>query len=83
MFACPTCRTLHGAWGHTQCCERAYARNETTTRIKGSVTPKVGSDWRGTYHFEKGISISNTAMYGSSLIEPTFEQIVEMRAALK
>ena len=71
---------MHGAWGHTQSSERAYARNETTTRIKERVTAKVGGNWNSTYHFEKGNSVSKSAMYGGALVDPSFEQLVEMRA---
>jgi len=67
-------------WGHKLCCERPYGPVETTTRIKDNVTAKVGNTWRTTMHFEKGYSTSNSAMYGGSYIEPSFEQLVEMRS---
>eukprot|EP00966_Prymnesium_polylepis_P000144 3093-Prymnesium_polylepis.1 len=53
-----------------------YARNKTTTHINDNVTPKVGTSWVSTHHFEKGSSISRSAIYGGSLVEPSFEQLV-------
>ena len=76
----PIDKKLRGGWGHVQCCERPYGPSETTTRIKVQVTPKVGSSWVATGHFEKGYSISQSAMYGGSYREPSFEELVEMRA---
>jgi len=61
------------------CCERPYGPCETTTRIKDNVTAKVGGSWLRTEQFEKGNSVSNSAMYGGSYIEPSFEQLVELR----
>ena len=72
-------RTMKNAWGHSQCCERPYARQETTTYIKVGVTAKPGSSWLTTTQFEKGKSVSASAMYGGSLREPTFEQLVELK----
>lgn len=72
-------RKVFGGWGHRLCCERPYGPSETTTRIKEAVTAKVGSNWRSTLHAEKGVSISQSAIYGGSFIEPSFEQLVEMR----
>ena len=72
-------KKLHGAWGHTLCCEKAYGPCETTTRIKENVAPKVGSTWRTTIQFEKGNSTSNSAMYGGSYREKSFEELVEMQ----
>ena len=31
-------KTLHGAWGHSLCCEKAFGPCETTTRIKENIT---------------------------------------------
>lgn len=73
-------KRVKGAWGHRLCCERPYAPTETTTRIKDSVTAKIGSSWATTIAFEKGNSISQSAMYGGSAREPTFEELVEMRS---
>jgi len=74
-------KKISGAWGHRLCCEKAYGPNETTTRIKADVTPKVGvGDWKKTISVEKGISSCCSAMYGGSAIEPTFAEIVNMRA---
>ena len=42
-------------------------------------TAKVGGSWLRTEQFEKGNSVSNSAMYGGSYIEPSFEQLVELR----
>ena len=72
-------RKVKGAWGHRLCGERPYGPSETTTRIKDNVTPKIGSTWIATMHFERGYSTSQSAMYGGSYIEPSFEQLVEMR----
>ena len=73
-------KKIYGAWGHRLCCERAYGPNETTTRIKADVTPKVGvGDWKKSISVEKGISTCCSAMYGGSQIEPTFAEIVNMR----
>jgi len=72
-------KTVKKAWGHTLAAERPYGKNETTTRIKDHVTPKVGSTWAATVHAEKGKSVSYSAMYGGSLLEPTFEQLVELK----
>ena len=73
-------KKLNGAWGHKLCCERAYAQNETTTRIKDSVSPKVGSNWLKTIHIEKSNSAMCSAMYGGSLVEPTFSELVNSGA---
>ena len=74
-------KKINGAWGHRLCCEKAYGPSETTTRIKGDVTPKVGvGDWKKTITVEKGISACCSAMYGGSAVEPTFAEIVNMRA---
>ena len=73
-------KRVRGGWGHTLCCERPYGPTETTTRIKDSVTAKVGGSWRTTIAFEKGASTSNSAMYGGSYREPSFEELVEMRS---
>lgn len=67
------------AWGHKQCCEKPFGPCETSTRIKDNVTSKVGADWRVSLHFERGASISNSAMYGGSYREPTFEELVELK----
>lgn len=72
-------KRIKGAWGHSLCCERPYGPVETTTRIKDQVTPKVGSNWIATMHAEKGNSTSQSAMYGGSYREPSFEELVEMR----
>jgi len=72
-------KKVYGGWGHRLCCERPYGPVETTLRIKDSVTAKVGSTWRSTVHAERGTSISQSAIYGGSFIEPSFEQLVEMR----
>ncbi|KAL1505109.1 hypothetical protein AB1Y20_008868 [Prymnesium parvum] len=72
-------RTVKGAWGHSLCCERPYGKQETTTRIKDHVAPKVGSSWHATMHFEKDKSVSCSAMYGGSLIDLSFEEIVEIK----
>ena len=69
-----------GMWGHRLMAEMPYGTQETTTRIKDSVTPKVGSTWVSTVFFEKGRSTSQSAMYGGSYVEPSFEQLVEMRS---
>jgi len=68
-----------GGWGHKLCCERPYGQQETTTRIKAGVTAKVGSTWRTTESFERGNSISSSAMYGGSYREKTFEELVELK----
>jgi len=72
-------KDVYGAWGHSLCCESANGKNETTVRIKQDVTPKVGQDWRKVAAFEKAKSISMSAMYGGSLREMSFEEIVEAR----
>ena len=74
-----TDKKVFGAWGHRLCCETAYGRNETTTRIKEQVAPKIGSNWRATIGFERGQSTSNSAMYGGSYRELTFEEMVELK----
>jgi hypothetical protein len=47
--------------------------------VQPAQTSKIGSNWDRTVDFEKGNSISTSAMYGGSYREPTFEQLVEMR----
>ncbi|KAL3893428.1 MAG: hypothetical protein SGPRY_014241, partial [Prymnesium sp.] len=71
--------TVKKAWGHSKCCEKPYGKQETTTRLKDFVTPKVSSSWGATKHFERGMSVSCSAMYGGSLVDLTFEQIAEMK----
>ena len=66
---------ISGAWGHTLCCERAYGPCETTTRIKDSVTNKVGSTWSKTIAVEKGISTMCSAMYSGSNLERSFSAL--------
>ena len=73
-------RTVLNGWGHRLCSEKAFGPSETTTRIKENVTPKVGSTWRATMHIERGFSTSQSAMYGGSFREPSFEELVEMRS---
>ena len=73
-------KKVHGAWGHRLCCENPYGPMETTTRIKGDVAPKVGSNWARTVSFERGASTSQSAMYGGSFREPSFEELVQLRA---
>ena len=73
-------KKVRKGWGHTLCCEKPFGPVETTTRIKDNVNPKIGGSWTSTFHFEKGTSCSKSAMYGGSLIEPSFEALVEMRA---
>ena len=68
------------AWGHKLTCEKPYGPSEQTTRIKDGVTPKVGKTWVATIQIERGQSTSNSAMYGGSYREPSFEELVEMRA---
>ena len=75
-----TDKKVYGGWGHRLCCEKPYGPCETTTRIKDNVTPKIGSTWIATMHFEKGNSTSQSAMYGGSCREPSFEELVEMRS---
>jgi hypothetical protein len=53
---------------------------QTTTRIKDTVTPKIGSSWSATIHAERANSTSQSAMYGGSCREPSFEELVEMRS---
>lgn len=72
-------KKVFGAWGHALCCEPAYGKNETCTRLKERVTPKVGQTWDKVIRIERGKSISQTAMYGGSLREMSFEEIVEAR----
>ena len=72
-------KKVFGAWGHALCCEPAYGKNETCTRLKERVTPKVGQTWDKIIRIERGKSISQTAMYGGSLREMSFEEIVEAR----
>ena len=74
-------KKVYKAWGHTLCAEKPYGPVETTVRIKDGVTPKIGSTWRATIDFERKAAISNTAMYGTSWREPSFEEQVEMRKA--
>ena len=57
-----------------------YGPCETTTRIKGDVTAKVGSNWTKVKHIETGNSISQSAMYGGSYREPSFEELVQLKA---
>ena len=57
------------AWGHRLCCERAYGPNETTTRIKGDVTSKVGGSWNKTKHIESASTPISSAMYSGSYID--------------
>lgn len=73
-------KKVNKAWGHRLCCERPYGPVETSTRIKDNVTAKVGSTWRSTIHIERSFSTSQSAMYGGSFTEPSFEQLVEMRS---
>ena len=63
-------KKVYGAWGHTLSCEKAYGPMETTTRIKETITPKVGGSWRTTEQFEKGTSISQSSVYGGSCARP-------------
>lgn len=65
-------KKMTGAWGHQLCCEQAFGPNETTTRIKGNVTNKVGTNWDRTITVERGISSVCSAMYGGSLVERSF-----------
>ena len=67
------------AWGHKYCCEKPFGPCETTVRNKEGVTPKVGKTWVATIQIERGQSTSNSAMYGGSYVEPSFEELVEMR----
>lgn len=73
-------KKIRGAWGHQLCCEKAFGPSETTTRIKETITPKIGSSWVATIQAEKGFSISQSAVYGGSFREPSFEELVEMRS---
>ena len=74
-----TDKKVFGGWGHTLCCEKAFGPSETRTRIKEAVAPKVGATWRGTVGFERGESTSNSAMYGGSWREMSFEEMVELK----
>lgn len=73
-------KSVRGAWGHKLCCERPYGPSETTTRIKDQVTAKVGGTWTATTNIEKGYSTSQSAMYGGSYREPSFEELVALKA---
>jgi hypothetical protein len=73
-------KTVRGAWGSRLCCERPYGPTDTTTRIKETVTAKVGSSWRATIHCEQSSSQCQSAMYGGSFREPSFEELVALRA---
>ena len=69
-----------GYWGHQLHAELPLAQNETTTRLKASVTPKIGSKgWN--VQAEQGRSACKTAMYGGSLKEMSFAEISNGRAA--
>mmetsp|Transcript_45220 Transcript_45220/g.118694 ORF Transcript_45220/g.118694 Transcript_45220/m.118694 type:complete len:126 (+) Transcript_45220:55-432(+) len=72
-------KRVHKAWGHTLCCEQSYGKTETTTRIKENVTPKVGQDWHKVIAFERGNANSKSAMYSGSMIEMSFNEVVEAR----
>jgi len=73
-------KKVKGGWGHELCCEKPFGPCETTTRIKDTVTPKIGSSWSATIHAERANSTSQSAMYGGSCREPSFEELVEMRS---
>ena len=66
---------MTGAWGHKLCCEAPFGPNETTTRIKGHITNKVGSSWDRTITVERGTSTMCSAMYGGSLLERSFSAL--------
>ena len=66
---------MSGAWGHKLCCEAPFGPNETTTRIKGHITNKVGSSWDRTITVERGTSTMCSAMYGGSLVERSFSAL--------
>ena len=74
-----TDKKAFGTWGHSKCSEAPYGQTETSLYIKAGVTPKVGSNWRAIVAFERGKSMSQSAMYGGSLREMSFEEIVEAR----
>jgi len=62
-------KKINGAWGHSLTCEAPFGMNETRTRIKVDVAPKVGGSWMKTIMTEKGESACCSAMYGGSQIE--------------
>ena len=68
-------KKMSGAWGHKLCCEAPYGPNETTTRIKGNVCNKVGTNWDRTITIERGTSTMCSAMYGGSLLERSFSTL--------
>ena len=72
-------KTLYNAWGHRLCAEAPYGQSDSRTYIKDRVAPKVGSSWAAAEQFSKGKSVSQSAMYGGGMIEPSFEQLVELR----
>lgn len=69
-------KKMTGAWGSKLCCERPYGKNETRTWIKDGVTPKIGSSWGATLHAQYGKSRMQSAMYSSSLKEPSFKDMI-------
>ena len=69
-------KVLRGAWGHKLSSEQPYGKVETTTRIKGDVTPKIGHHWGASVHAEKGRSVMQSAMYSGSLREPSFGELI-------
>ena len=69
---------VDGAWGHRLTCEKPFGPSETTTRIKATVDPKVGSSWAKTITVERGDSTSNSAMYGGSYVQMTCCQAANM-----
>lgn len=73
-------KKIKGAWGSKLCCEIAYGKNETRTWQKRAVTSKVGAHWGATTHAEKAKSQMTSGMYAGSLIEPSFEELIELGA---
>merc|ERR1719387_1601802 len=73
-------RLVDGMWGHALCCEQPTAVQDSRTRIKADVTPKVGSDWNRTKAFEKGTSTSCSAIYSGSMKEMSMSEFSNERA---
>jgi len=67
-------------WGHALCCEQPTGVQETRTRIKADIKPKVGSTWARTIAFEQGTSTSCSGVYSGSMIEQSFAEFANERS---
>ena len=63
-----------GMWGHRLMAEMPYGTQETTTRIKAYISPKVGMKGGWNTQAERGVSTMKSGIYATSYRIPTFTQ---------